>query len=235
MAARLIGRHSWQAEGAWSRLADPTIKVAASDEIVLFFDGSKSRDATALVACRMSDGFVFVPSQVTGESTIWEPDTAHDTEDVVPVELVDLAVDSLFETCEIVAFFGDVKEWESFTKVTWPQRYGDRLRVKATPNGKQQSPIAWDMRAHVYEFTRAAELVEQEIIDGMFRHDGNPILSRHVANARRYPNRWGVSIAKESPSSPKKIDAAVAMIGARMVRNLVLAAEPAKKRSGSVW
>jgi phage terminase large subunit-like protein len=227
---------SWLAEGQWGRLADTEIVVAEDEPIVLFFDGSKSRDATALVACRVSDGFVFVPEQITGDSTIWEPDTAHDTDDVVPVGFVDLAVDFVFDSYNVIGFFADVQEWESFTKVTWPERFADRLTVKAAAAGKQPSPIAWDMRAHVFEFTRAAELVAQEIVDGLFAHDGNPILSRHVANARRYPNRWGVSVSKESPSSPKKIDAAVAMVGARMVRNLaVAAAANGKKRSGRVW
>jgi hypothetical protein len=48
------------------------------------------------------------------------------------------------------------------------------------------------------------------------------------------PNRYGVSIGKDSPSSPKKIDAAVCAVGARMVRRLYLASKPKKKRSGVV-
>jgi phage terminase large subunit-like protein len=87
----------------------------------------------------------------------------------------------------------------------------------------------------VFDFTRAVELCEAEIREGAFTHDGDPRLARHVANARRRPNRYGQSIGKETPSSPKKIDAAVAMIGARMVRRLTLAAAPSRKRSGRVW
>lgn len=226
---------SWLAEGQWSLLADSSIEIADDDEIALFFDGSKSRDASALIACRISDGHVFVPEQIDGSSAIWEPDTAHDTDDVVDVERVDLAVAHVMDTYNVAAFFADVQEWESFVKIAWPKLYGDRLRVKALPTGKQPEPIAWDMRSNVRDFTRAVELVGQEIADGLFTHDGNPALSRHVANARRHPNRWGVSIGKESPSSPKKIDAAVAMVGARLVRALVLAAGPVKKKSGRVW
>jgi hypothetical protein len=226
---------SWLAEGAWGRLADVSVRVGADEPIVLFFDGSKSRDATALVACRVSDGFVFVPKQIDGAPTIWEPDTAHNTDDEVPVPVVDLAVDFVFDSYNVVAFFADVQEWESFVKVSWPERHADRLQIKAVKDGKQQAPIAWDMRSHTFEFTRAAELVAQEIVDGLFAHDGNAILSRHVSNARRQPNRFGVSVSKESPSSAKKIDAAVAMIGARMVRGLALALPPGKKRSGRVW
>ena len=57
------------------------------------------------------------------------------------------------------------------------------------------------------------------------------MVARHVANARRRPNRYGVSIGKESPRSPNKIDAAVCVIGARMVRRLVLASPEWQKRT----
>ena len=84
----------------------------------------------------------------------------------------------------------------------------------------------------------ACELTLTEIQERAFSHDGDSRVGRHVVNARRHPNRWGVSIAKESRDSPKKIDAAVCVIGARMARRLLLAkraAEPVKKpRSGRV-
>jgi hypothetical protein len=39
-----------------------------------------------------------------------------------------------------------------------------------------------------------------------------------------------VSVGKESPDSPRKIDAAVCVIGVRMVRRLVLASGKVKRR-----
>jgi len=154
----------------------------------------------------------------------YEPDPSHDGDDEVPAEMVDGWVESAFEKYTPVGFFGDVKEWEGFVKVTWPERYADRLLISAVPGGKEPQAIAWDMRSHSYDFGLACELTEREILDRAFTHDGSAVLARHVANARRRPNRWGaVSIGKESASSPRKIDAAVCMIGARMVRRLVLA------------
>ncbi|HVM07206.1 MAG TPA: hypothetical protein VM345_01985 [Acidimicrobiales bacterium] len=224
-----VADDAWITPQEWAALADGSRKVTAADEIAVFFDGSKSRDATALVGCRLSDGHVFVID-------VWEPDTAHDTDSVVPVELVDLRVAELASGRfgRVVGFFGDVQEWESFVKIEWPKRFPD-LRVQAVPNGKDPQSVAWDMRSHTMEFTRAVELVEAEIRDGLFTHDDHPVLARHVANARRRPNRYGVSVGKETPSSPRKIDAAVCMVGARMVRRLALAAEPRRKRSGTVW
>ena len=226
---------AWLDEDAWSTLAAPDVAVGPDDEVVAFFDGSKTRDATAIVCCRVSDGHVFVPRTRDGRPTIWEPDPAHDSDDAVDVHDVDLAVTEMFGQHNVVGFFADVQEWESFVKIDWPGRFADRLQVRAVPTGKDPQTIAWDMRSHTFDFTRAVELVEAEIRDGLFSHDGNPILARHVANARRRPNRYGLSIGKESPSSPRKIDAAVCMVGARMVRRLYLSGTKKKPRSGVVW
>lgn len=206
---------AWTTPQAWAKLADPSKTVAAGEDVVLFFDGSKSRDATALIGCRVSDGHVFAVD-------VWEPDPGHSSGDAVDAEAVDEAVEMAFLRWNVVGFFADVKEWEQFTKITWPQRYEDRLVVQAQA-GKEPQAVAWDMRSHTHEFTLAAELTEAEIREGGFTHDGDPRVARHVGNARRRPNRWGVSIGKESPDSPRKIDAAVCVIGARMVRRLVVA------------
>src|SRR5690606_33041024 len=106
--------------------------------------------------------------------------------------------------------------------------------------GREPQQNAWDMRSHTQEFTLACELTETEIKERRFTHDGDSRTARHVANARRRPNRYGVSIGKESPDSPRKIDAAVCVIGARMVRRLVLASpryknRKQKQRTGRVY
>lgn len=215
---------AWTTPEAWAQLADPDRVVADGEEVALFFDGSKSQDATALVGCCLSDGHVFTVG-------VWEPDG----DAVVPVHDVDLAVARAFQRWKVVGFFADVREWESFAKVSWPEAYADGLRVKAVPGGKDPQAIAWDMRSHTYEFTVACELALAEIDDGGFTHDGDARLARHVGNARRRPNRYGVSIGKESPDSRRKIDAAVCMIGARMVRRQVLGAPERKgKQPGKV-
>lgn len=215
---------AWLEPEAWTVLADVTQVVADGEEIVMFFDGSKSRDATALMGCRVSDGHVFTIG-------VWEPDTAHDTVSVVPVHEVDATVDRAFERWNVLAFFADVKEWEGFTKVTWPERHAEGLLIKAVAGGKDPQPIAWDMRSHVYDFTMACELASTEIEERAFTHDGDSRVARHVANMRRRPNRWGVSVAKETPDSPQKIDAGVCVIGVRMVRRLLLASDAYKKQS----
>lgn len=165
---------AWTTKQAWAACADTSRVIADGDEIAMFFDGSKSRDATALMGCRISDGHVFTIG-------VWEPDIAHTTDSVVPAAEVDAAVEMAFDRWTVAAFFADVKEWEGFTKVTWPERYAEGLLVHAVPNGKDPQAIAWDMRSRVYDFTLACELAEAEISDRAFTHDGDSRVMRHVA------------------------------------------------------
>jgi hypothetical protein len=217
---------AWATAEEWKACGDPSVEVAEDEEIVAFFDGSKSRDATALVGCRVSDGHVFLvaawerPLGPAGDG--WQ----------VPVDLVDAAVERMFGHWSVVGFFADVREWESYVHTAWPSRHGDDLVIWAQPAGRSASRIAWDMRGHVMDFTLAAEACLSDIQERAFTHDAHPVLLRHVVNARRRPNRWGISIGKESPDSPNKIDAAVCAIGARMVRRFLLSSPEWGKRQG---
>src|SRR5690606_25444163 len=52
-------REAWATPEQVALLARPGVPVNDGDRIALFFDGSKSRDATALVGCRIDDGHTF--------------------------------------------------------------------------------------------------------------------------------------------------------------------------------
>lgn len=212
---------SWCDPQDWAQMARPDINVAPGEDIVMFFDGSLSNDHTALIGCRMDDGHIFTIG-------VWQPKAADpDDKPMVDVQAVDDRVDFAFTTWNVIGFYADVREWESFTKVAWPERYRDRLELWATSRGAQQpEPIAWDMRGKDFQFTTAAELAEAEVMQHSFTHDGNPLLTEHVLNARRHEGRYGITVRKESRKSAKKIDACVCMIGARMVWRL------ARERSG---
>lgn len=229
---------AWVTPMEWAALADPTKVVADGERIALFFDGSKSRDATALIGCRVEDGHVFTID-------VWEPDPSHSDKDTVPVEAVDFTVRRACEKYDVAGFFADVREWESFAKVSWPTDLSDGLVVHAVDAGRDPQPIAWDMRSHWWDFASACELTRGEIKESaeratkgeppLFTHDGDSRLARHVANARTHESRGVVGIRKETPSSPKKIDAAVCFVGARMVRRRVLAAAPKKVRTNQAY
>ena len=202
---------SWVTLEEWTQLRKPDRKVEPGEKIVMFFDGSKSNDHTALVGCCMEDGHIFKIGH-------WKPEKPLG---VVNVAAVDAGVRRAFDTYNVVAFWADVREWESFTRTAWPEDFGDRLIVPAVRGGMSASPIAWDMRSHAYQFAEAAETAFTEIQQQAFTHDGDSALGEHVSNCRvnEFKGRW--SVKKESPKSSKKIDLAVCMIGARMLYRYV--------------
>lgn len=222
-----VSESAWVEPGVWAALADSDRKLRKGEEVVLFFDGSKSGDNTALVGCCMEDGFVFTVD-------VWEPE--EDT-GLVDVDDVVAAVDWVRAQFDVVGFFSDVREWESFAKLQWPREFEDSIVVPAQDHGKAASLVAWDMRSHGLEFATAAEMCRAEIEDGLFHHDGNFVTARHIANCRMAEQRGHITVKKESPKSSKKIDAAVCVIGARMVYRMVKEDPRYKKRvrAGGEW
>ncbi|MGZ0151884.1 hypothetical protein ACXJJ3_32830 [Kribbella sp. WER1] len=173
--------------------------------VALGFDGSKTEDSTVLVAIRIEDGHVF-------ELGSWEkPRNVKDWE--VPREIVDGSVENAFGKYDVVAFFADVKEWESYVDM-WADRYRSELIVKATT----KHAVAYDMRGKVAEITQAAERLAAAIEDRTFRFTGRT-LARHYKNTRNRPNRYGVSFGKESRESQRKIDGTASTIAARIARD----------------
>jgi hypothetical protein len=209
----IVSEDAWCDPQVWATRAHPR-ELVDGERVVIFFDGSKTRDATAAIGCCLDDGYVFTIG-------VWEPRDGA----AVDAVAIDVRISWAFETFDVVGFFADVREWEGFVKATWPDRWGEELQIWAVPGGKLPEPIAWDMRSHSREFAIAAEMVEAEIVDGAFAHDDDPRVARHVGNARRYETKWNgaISVKKETPNSPNKIDACVCVIGARMVYRLALA------------
>ena len=222
---------AWTTAPEWTACHDPERPpLLDGDTVAMFFDGSKNDDATGLVAVRMSDGHAAVlhcqekPEGPAGAG--WEVDRA----------AADLAVRTAFDRFDVVGFFADVREFESYVDA-WAFEFGDRLLIDAT-TGRSRSAVAFDMRAKVPEFVPAVGRALAEIKQKALTHDGDSRLTRHVLNARRQPTRYGVLIRKEARDSPHKIDLAVCLIGARHVRRLVLAspewAKRRRKRTGKL-
>jgi phage terminase large subunit-like protein len=204
--------------GKWALCASE-LRLQDGDEVVLGFDGGKSDDATALVALRVSDRLV----QPIG---IWErPEGPLGKNWEVDRRQVSDLVAHAFGQYQVRAFFGDVKLWESYID-EWGETYRDELLVKASP----KSAIGYDMRGHQQELTKATEALVQAIEDRKILHTDHKMLNRHVGNARRRPNRWGVSFGKESRESPKKVDGFAATQLADMARRALLASPEWAKR-----
>ena len=210
---------AWITPQEWDALADPQ-KVPEGEQITLGFDGSKTDDHSALIGCRVSDGYVFALG-------VWDP-AAMDPQ--VFRDAVDAAVRQSFKKYDVVGFFSDVQEWESYVTL-WDRDLGRDKKRELCVAASRDNRIAWDMRGRQKEFTlMGAEWVHDEIMEQAFRHDGDKRLRQHVVNARRRPNAWGVSIGKEHRESKRKIDSLPAMILSRMARKTYLALPPSKQR-----
>jgi hypothetical protein len=157
-------------------------------------------DATALIGCRVSDGFLF-------EIQVWEqPDGPAGEEWEVPTAEVDNAVRSCFRDYSVVGFYADPAKWESYI-ANWEADFGKKLKVRAT----QRHPIEWWISGgRNYLMVRALEQFQSAVVDRELKHDGSRTLTRHILNARRRAGRSGMQINKEHPDSPNKIDAAIA-------------------------
>lgn len=195
--------------------------LAPSEEITLGFDGSKSDDSTVLVAMRVHDRFATVigAQERDPRDADWQVDR----------EYFDGLVASVFAQYKVVGFYADVAQFETYVD-KWSAEYAGSLRVKAST----KSTVGWDMRGRLQQLTQATERLVAGIADGSVRHDGGRLLRRHVLNARRRPNRWGISFGKERKDSPLKVDAFAALQLADMARADYIAVGK-KARSGKVW
>lgn len=236
------------AEDAW---VDPLAVDAAKrpdakrdEPIVLFFDGSKSDDATGLCGCRLSDGHVLMLG-------VWQrPKGPAGHGWVVDRDDVDARVREVLDEGNVVAFYADPSHakdsdetgWWDGVIDGWHRDYGDMIDKKlwSVKTGDRLHSIMWDMTSHLRSelFTQAAMRTVAELEDAegpRFTIEDHPALVLHMKQARRAPNRWGVSLAKEHRESAKKIDLAVCAVGARMLRRVVMNRPPEKKRTGVVW
>lgn len=208
--------------------------LAPGEEVTLGFDGALTDDSTVLIAVRVSDGAPFVLGA-------WEkPEGPRGEGWYVEKGAVRGVVDYAHSTYSVLAFFSDVAYWETDVDA-WRDEYGETYRVKATT----RHAVAWDMRGHQSDTVRGVEALHRSLTDEdvpLIPHrlpdgrDGLAILRTHTLNARRRPNRWGVSFGKETRESPKKVDAVAAWVLARMARTAVLGAPAvSKKKAGRLY
>jgi hypothetical protein len=201
------------------------------DRVVLFGDGSKSGDDTGLIACRLSDGY----SQV-----LWH---FHPTEgQIVDREALDTAVDTAFDLYRVKAFWfdpshakddGSVGEddrfWWPYVD-RWHANYHRRIerRMWATQAGASQHAIAFDMLkpGPQQQFQPSVSQTADDLERGECPIQDSRVLRQHMKNARRREARYGMSMGKEHRSSSRKIDLAVCLVGARMLRRHVLIKKP---------
>lgn len=226
---------AWLDPRAWDDNADEGVMLNPGDQIVIFFDGSKSQDATALVACRISDGAVFLLG-------LWQrPTGARGKKWRVSRDAVDWCMAQAMRTYDVWGCWGDPSDAEDDDGASywmpvldaWHERWGDYFVLSASREASGHT-VVWDMRPprHQREFVEAAQQFVDDVERGEVPHSGDRRLTRHIRNARKRPGKYGVGLGKAGRSSRKKIDAAVCAVGARMMRREALVLQRTKRRRG---
>lgn len=229
----------------FAALADPSKKFRPGDRISVFLDCSKSEDATAMVGCRVDDGF----TQVLG---VWERPRDHRGKGfLVNRDDVDRVVRDAFGTYRVVWFGVDPSPAKDDSKEAsywkpmidrWHLDFHRKLRVWATPGAKGSS-VMFDMRTSTtgsvernkkicMETEIMQELIDDQGVDGPFRHDGNADLVRHVNNTRCRWGKFGLTPGKVNRDSTMLVDLCVAMIGANVGRRDALNSGKVRVKKG---
>ncbi len=209
---------------AWKDAADETDPLRAGDMVALGFDGSRKRDATALVACRIRDGKLFLLKA-------WErPEGVEDWD--VPRKEVDEEVDETFELYDVRLVLADPYLWQDYLD-RWSESHPDAI---------VEFPTNVEMK-----MDKAIERFLEAMADksGGIKHSNSEVLNRHVLSTilikgSRKKARPGQEdslavnyqkLAKGTFSS--KIDACVAAILARHARGIAIEKGLAKEEEES--
>jgi len=179
---------SWIDLERWRALATPE-RLLPGDQVGLGFDGSRRDDATALVACRLSDGLVQCLQ-------VWERPAGPAGDDwQVPRVEVRAAVAVAFEMFEVALFKADPPLWQDDVDA-WSAEWPKRVEEFWTNSPRRM--------------VQALERFHSAVISAELRHTDDPDLNRHVGNTRRVSTRAGTQIGKHSKA--RKIDATVAAV-----------------------
>lgn len=163
-------------------------------QVCLGFDGSLNNDWTGIRAETL-DGFQFTPRYGPDRRpTVWDPAQWGGE---IPRGEVRAAVDELFATLDVERSYWDPEDWESDID-EFALRFGDKRVIQWRTNRVTQ----------MYEAIRR---METDLITGAISHDGCPITSVHVANARKVA-KPGQKYVLGKPNEHQKIDMAMASI-----------------------
>ena len=224
--------NSWIRRMDWEDAEDAEYAVPAGVAISLGFDGSRSRDATGIVATELRTGFQWVVQ-------VWErPDLAPADWEVDPEE-VDLAMIAAFEQYRVARLHADPYWWEE-TLSTWAGRWGSD-RVVAWPTNANAKRMALAVKSFEKALrTRASGPGDEPAaedaaaatlsVSTRLTHAPDEVYARHIANAVKqltgFKDEDGEPlylIRKENKSSTKKMDLAMAGVLSWGARNDAIA------------
>jgi hypothetical protein len=189
----------------WASLAAPERRPEG--RIALGFDGSHSRDGTALVACDES-GFIW-PVVILERPADAPPDWR------IPREHVHAALGQTFEAFDVGFLYCDPWTWQS-ELAEWETKWPRRVVTFPTNSTRRMAPAV----------DRFRSALEQEQV----AHSGDLDLTRHVLNARlakagRDADGRGLYLL-EKAGPGRLIDACVAAVLAFEAAAQIVTVEP---------
>lgn len=177
----------WLPQVAWDECEDRR-EIPEGARVVLALDGSFSGDSTALSVVELGD------TPHLSVAGIWEKPPG-DSEWRAPILEVE---DAIREAC---------RRWQVVEITADPHRWARSLEVLAS----EGLPVS-EFPQSASRMTPATTRFTEMIVSRQMTHDGNLALSRHISNAVLKSDARGTRIYKETKSSPRKIDLAVASI-----------------------
>lgn len=165
--------------------------------VVLGFDGSQTRDATALIGVELSE-----EGKHLFEVQLWERPRGEAGRDwSVPRDEVRRTVRECFERFDVRRLVCDPPKWQSQID-DWAEEFGqddqgDDLVIEFWTNQYKRMGLAVDRFL-------------EDLTDGLFTHDGSEALTRHALNAVRGRERGHTVLRRDKETL--KIDALVAAV-----------------------
>jgi phage terminase large subunit-like protein len=181
---------SWLPTGSWEACADEL--ELEGKEYVMGFDGSFSGDSTVLVGATIED----IPQVFMIQAWEKDPNIHDDT----------WRVDILQVEQRIRDFIRDNPNCKEI--VCDPYRWQRSMQVLA----EEGYPIVEYPSTNARRMVPACAKFFDHVVDKRLRHDGDPLLARHLSNAVVKQDNLGVRIVKENRASSRRIDAAVAAV-----------------------
>lgn len=175
----------WMNMHEWDGLVDRRA-LEPGERIVIFIDGAWKHDSMALVACTLDD----VPTIHTLK--VWER-PMHDAMWRVPYSELDLEVRKCVSTYKVKQIGAD----PFYLGQLLQQWADDGLPVLEVPTNSVPRAV------------QATKRFEDAVMDHRLRHDGNPVLRRHIANCVPKHDHHGLRIVRDRGNPTGYIDAAI--------------------------
>lgn len=179
---------AWLPAGAWEACADrrPVPDLA---EVVLGFDGSFNNDSTALVVVEC------VEQPHVDVAGCWERPPEADEHWRVPILEVE---DTIRQAC---------RRWQVREIVCDPARWARTYQILED----EGLPVV-EFPQSPARMVPATQRFYEAVINRTLTQSGDPRLARHVDNCTVKVDARGSRLAKESKTSPRKIDLAIAAV-----------------------